>query len=194
MNRTFTIIDSDTQRTAVIQSTAETVAELKRDLEANGFIVEGKSIQEGISRTEFTSDDSVLPHDVPRNGTTTNDLVFRLTKSNKNIKSGAMTRPEAYAKIKELGLGDAIKEKFGKNFTQCSTDILIKEIEKTTGVVDNGTVEDNPLVRIEKKLDQLIYTLVKGVRPVHKEEEIHKAPNSACPYTSEELESMFEDM
>ena len=193
MNRTFTIIDSDTQRTAVIQSTAETVAELKRDLEANGFIVEGKSIQEGISRTEFTSDDSVLPHDVPRNGTTTNDLVFRLTKSNKNIKSGAMTRPEAYAKIKELGLGEAIKEKFGKNFTQCSTDILIKEIENKTGVVDNGTVEDNPLVRIEKKLDQLIYTLVKGVRPVHKEE-VPKASDSACPYTSEELESMFEDM
>lgn len=128
--RKFTIIDNDTQRTSVFESSAETVAELKRDLIAHGFSVEGKTIQEGLTRIEFRSGDAVLPHDVPRNGTITNDLVFRLTKSEKNIKSGSMSRLEAYAKIKELNLGDTIKNKYGKNFTQCTTADLVAEVEK----------------------------------------------------------------
>ena len=197
MNRTFTIIDSDTQRTAVIQSTAETVAELKRDLEANGFVVEGKSIQEGISRTEFTSDESVLPHDVPRNGTTTNDLVFRLTKSNKNIKSGVLTRQEAYAKVKELGLGETIKSKFGKNFTQCSTETLVKEIESVIGTGNTDTTADeDALARIEEKLNKLITILVKGNYKEEKCTHEEKKPCGAIasPYTPEELESMFEGL
>ena len=126
----FTVIDSETQKTKVIESTATTVAELKNDLRANGFDLDGKTIQEGLTRIEFKSDDALLPHDVPRNGGVTNDLVFRLTKAQKNIKSGAMSRPEAYAAVSKLGLGDAIKAKYGRNFTQCSTADLIAEIEK----------------------------------------------------------------
>lgn len=126
----FTVIDSETQKTRVIESTATTVAELKNDLRANGFDLSGKTIQEGLTRIEFKSDDALLPHDVPRNGGVTNDLVFRLTKAQKNIKSGAMSRTDAYAAVKKLGLGDAIKAKYGKNFTQCSTADLVAEVEK----------------------------------------------------------------
>lgn len=128
--RSFTIMDSDSQVTKVIQSSAETVAELKRDLRANGFNVDNKTIQEGVTGIEFKTDDAILPHDVPYNGTITNDLVFRLTKAQKHINSGVMSRPEAYAKIKELGLGDHIKNVYGKNFTQCSTNILIDAIKE----------------------------------------------------------------
>lgn len=128
--RSFTIMDSDSQVTKVIQSSAETVAELKRDLRAAGFNIENKTIQEGITGIEFKTNDAILPHDVPYNGTITNDLVFRLTKAQKHINSGAMSRAAAYAEIKRLGLGDECKKKFGKNFTQCSTSDLISVIEK----------------------------------------------------------------
>lgn len=121
---TFTIVDTESQKTKEIQSNATTVAELKRDLRQNGFNVDGKTIQEALTRTEFKDDSSVLPHDVPYKGGITNDLVFRLTKTNKQIMSG-IDRQEVYAEVKRLSLGDAIKAKFGKNFTQCSTADLI---------------------------------------------------------------------
>lgn len=121
---TFTIVDTESQKTKEIQSNATTVAELKRDLRQNGFNVDGKIIQEALTRTEFRDDSSMLPHDVPYKGGITNDLVFRLTKTNKQIKSG-IDRQEVYAEVKRLGLGDAIKAKFGKNFTQCSTADLV---------------------------------------------------------------------
>lgn len=192
MNRRFTIIDTDTQRTSVIESTAETVAELKRDLEANGFTVEGKTIQEGISRTEFTSDDSVLPHDVPRNGTTTNDLVFRLTKSHKNIKSG-ITRGEAYSKIKELGLEETVKQKCGRNFTQCSTPTLISIISEASKT--EQTASPDALKRIEKKLDILIGLFSTKDEPnTTKENVVIKAQNDGIPYTQDELDAMFEGL
>lgn len=130
MNRTFTVVDSTTQKTSTFQSTAETLAELKADLRAHGINYNGMTIYEGVSKTELKSDNSALPHDVPYKGGTTNNLVFRLTKSEKNIKSGAMSRPEAYAAVKKLGLQGAIAEKYGKNFTMCKTADLIAEVEK----------------------------------------------------------------
>ena len=122
--RTFTIVDTETQATKEIQSTATNVAELKNDLRSAGFNVEGKTIQEALTRTEFKDDSSLLPHDVPYRGTITNDLVFRLTKTNKNIKSGA-DRNVIFAEIKNRGLQDAVREKFGRNMTQVSTDNLV---------------------------------------------------------------------
>lgn len=130
MNRKFTVVDSATQKTIVFDSTAETLAELKADLRAHNINYNGMTIYEGVSKTELKSDNSALPHDVPYKGGTTNNLVFRLTKAEKNIKSGAMSRPEAYAAVKKLGLADTIKAKYGKNFTQCSTADLIAEVEK----------------------------------------------------------------
>lgn len=128
--KTFTIVDSESQKVKEIQSNASTVGELKRDLRLNGFKVDGKTIQEGLTRTEFKDDSSLLPHDVPtKKGGFTNDLVFRLTKTDKNVASG-MDRKEAYEEVKKLGLGDAIKAKYGKNFTQCSTNDLIDFIQK----------------------------------------------------------------
>lgn len=130
MNRKFTVVDSATQKTVVFDSTAETLAELKADLRAHNINYNGMTIYEGVSKTELKSDNSALPHDVPYKGGTTNNLVFRLTKAEKNIKSGAMSRLEAYTAVKKLGLADTIKAKYGKNFTQCSTADLVAEIEK----------------------------------------------------------------
>lgn len=128
--RTITVVETSTQTTKNFQSSATTLAELKADFRSNGINYNGMAIYEGLSKTELKRDDQLLPHDVPYKGNTTNNLVFRLTKSEKNIRSGAMDRKEAMAMVKKLGIAGAINKKYGKNFTQCKTVDLIAEVEK----------------------------------------------------------------
>ena len=127
--RKITIVQTKNQKKSVIMSAATTLAELKRDLRDNGIDYDGMTFFEGTSKVELKTDDAVLPHDVPYKGTITNELVFMLTNTNKKIRSGAMSRAEAYAKIKALDLGELCKEKYGRNFTQCSTNDLVALIE-----------------------------------------------------------------
>ena len=132
MNKRFTVVDTRTNRTKTFESTANTVGELKADLRREGIDPDGMAIQEGLTKTELGDNTAYLPHDVPYKGGTTNNLVFRLTQREKRIKSGSMSRSEAFAKVKELGLIGKIQEKYGKNFTQCTTELLISEIEEAT--------------------------------------------------------------
>lgn len=134
--RKITIVSTKTQKKSVIMSGAETLGELKRDLNEAGINYEDMTFYEGTSKTELKTDASVLPKDVPYTNRTTgetkntNELVFMLTNTNKKIKSGAMTRNEAYNAIRTKGLQKACKNKYGKNFTMCSTNDLILLIEE----------------------------------------------------------------
>lgn len=130
--RKITIVSTKSQSKKVIMSSATTLAELKSDLRQNGIDYEGMSFFEGISKVELKNDASVLPHDVPWKGTVTNELVFMLTNTNKKIRSGAMSRMEAYAEIKRMGLQDACLKKFGKNFTMCKTADLIALVQSNS--------------------------------------------------------------
>lgn len=125
-SRKITIVDSKLQKRSTIMSEAETLGELKADLTANGINYSGKTFMEGLSRSELKEDASVLPHDIQRpDGSVTNELVFMLTEPEKKIKSGAtLTRQECYAEVKKLCLQAAVQSRFGKNFTQCSTNDL----------------------------------------------------------------------
>lgn len=127
--RKITIVQTKNQKKSVIMSAATTLAELKSDLRDNGIDYDGMTFFEGTSKVELKTDDAVLPHDVPYKGTITNELVFMLTNTNKKIRSGAMSRAEAYAKIKALDLGELCKNKYGRNFTQVPTNDLIALIE-----------------------------------------------------------------
>ena len=124
----FVMNNSSSQKS--IMSEAETLGALKADMRRAGINYDNMTFYEGRTRTELKDDASVLPTNVPVAAkgtipaTTTNDLVFMLTTANKKIRSGAGDRPAAYAKIKQLGLQDACKAKYGKNFTQCSTSDL----------------------------------------------------------------------
>lgn len=124
----FVMSNSSSQKS--IMSEAETLGALKADMRRAGIHYDNMTFYEGRTRTELKDDASVLPTNVPvaakgtTPATTTNDLVFMLTTANKKIRSGAGDRPAAYAKIKQLGLQDACKAKYGKNFTQCSTSDL----------------------------------------------------------------------
>lgn len=128
--RKITVVSTKNQKKSVIMSAATTLAELKSDLRQNGIDYIGMTFYEGTSKTELKTDESVLPHDVPYKGTTTNELVFMLTNTNKKIKSGAMSRAEAYAAIKDNNLQEECVKKFGKNFTICKTADLIFLIER----------------------------------------------------------------
>lgn len=153
--RKITIVQTKNQKKSVIMSSATTLAELKSDLRANGIDYDGMTFFEGTSKVELKNDASVLPHDVPYKGTVTNELVFMLTNTNKKIRSGAMSRAEAYSKIKSMGLGELCKEKYGKNFTQCSTNDLIALIEgSTTKEAPKATKKEEKPVKEEPKKEE----------------------------------------
>lgn len=80
---------------------------------------------EGHLRAELKDDASILPTNIPYKGQVVNDLTFLLTAPEKKIKSGAMSRAEAYNAIKARGLQDECVKRFGKNFTMCKTQDLI---------------------------------------------------------------------
>lgn len=146
--RKITIVSTKNQSKKVIMSSATTLAELKSDLRQNGIDYEGMAFFEGTSKVELKNDASVLPHDVPWKGTVTNELVFMLTNTNKKIRSGAMSRMEAYAEIKKLGLQDACHKKFGKNFTMCKTADLIALVQS------NSAAKPAPAPKAEAKKEE----------------------------------------
>lgn len=124
--RKVTIINNKTQSQKVIQaSTATTLGELKREMREVGIGYEGMTFFEGHLRAELKDDASILPTNIPYKGQVVNDLTFLLTAPEKKIKSGAMSRAEAYNAIKARGLQDECVKRFGKNFTMCKTQDLI---------------------------------------------------------------------
>ena len=199
--RKITVVDSQSQSVKVIMSAAETLGELKQDLSANGYSLENKAFYEGLTRIELKTDNSILPHDVPRNGTTTNELVIRITTAQKKINSG-MTRAEVYQAIKEKNLAETVKNMYGKNFTQCSTADLLTVIaasgnNEVTAPSDESVVHPNTEL-IEKSIAKLQELLNSGSNL--SDAEVF-ALNSfidgnlknalVSPYSEEELESMF---
>lgn len=124
--RKVTIINNKTQSQKVIQaSSATTLGELKREMREAGIEYEGMTFFEGHLRVELKDDASILPTNIPYKGQVVNDLTFLLTAPEKKIKSGAMSRAEAYNAIKARGLQDECVKRFGKNFTMCKTQDLI---------------------------------------------------------------------
>ena len=145
--RKITVVQTKGQGKTVFMSGAERLNELKSDLRENKISYDDMIFYEGISRTELVDDQSVLPKDIPFKGQTTNELVIYLTLKNKKIRSGAMTRSEAYAAVKDNNLGDAVKAKFNKNFTQVST----SELETFVTEQLAGTAKAAPKVEAPKK-------------------------------------------
>lgn len=124
MERTITAILTNSNDKKVFTSNANTLGELKAEMTAQGINYAGMDFMEGLTHTTMMDDASILPSNVQYKGQTTNNLVFMLSTTNKNIRSGAYDRTELYAQIKKMNLQEVVKEKTGKNFTQVSSDIL----------------------------------------------------------------------
>lgn len=121
--RTIMVADTKTQKKYKITTNASTLGELKQCLSENGIDYSGMAFTEGITKSTLTEDNAPLPTNIPYKGSTTNNLVLLLTNTRKNIASG-MNRKEAYGLIKQHGLQDTVKAKYGRNFTQVPTDDL----------------------------------------------------------------------
>jgi len=122
--RKITIANTRDQKKSVVMSAATNLGELKRDLDAAGINYSDMEFIEALTKTQLKDDSSPLPHDVPYNHTTTNELVFLLTIPNRKIKSGG-NRDEVYKFINNapdsFELKEAIKNHFGRNYTMVTT-------------------------------------------------------------------------
>ena len=129
--RKVTVINSSNQsvKSFEIGESVKTLADLKAACTLNGVPYEGMTFNEGHAKIELSADASLLPTNIPYKGKIVNDLTFMLTKPNKKVSSG-LDRAEAYKKIKEANLQDAVKEEFGRNFTQVPTADLFEFIDK----------------------------------------------------------------
>lgn len=127
--RKITLVLSKEQSTKTILSSANTLGELKTDLNAAGINHEGMAFHEGTSHTELLTNESPLPKDVPYKGNITNELVFMLTPKGKKIESGISERMALFNEVKKLGLQDEIKKHLGRNFTVCKSSDLREFID-----------------------------------------------------------------
>ena len=149
--RKITVLVESTQSKHVLQSNATTLGELKDELRDKNISFNPDDVfKEGMSKTVLTTDESILPSNIPWRGEVTNDLIFMITAPQKKIKSGVMTRAEVYAEIKRLKLQDTISKKMGRNFTQCPTAVLLTFIDETS---ENSCKTETPApVAKEKKV------------------------------------------
>lgn len=154
--RKITIVQTKNQKRSVIESSAMTLGELKDDLRTNGIDYEGMTFYEGLTKTELKTDESILPHDIERNGVITNELVFMLTNTEKKIRSGAaaMTRAEAYNAIKKNNLQAECQKMFGKNFTMCKTADLIFLVEKKSSA--SAPKKETPKTKKEEPITMVV--------------------------------------
>lgn len=125
MEREILIANTKTQKRSKVTTSVTTLGELKADLRAAGIDYLGMTFTEGISKTQLLDDATQLPQNVMYKGQPTNNLVILLTNTKKNIASGAMSRKEVYQTIKDNNLQEAVKEEFGRNFTQVPTSDLL---------------------------------------------------------------------
>lgn len=167
--RKITVLVESTQSKHVLQSNATTLGELKDELRDKNISFNSDDVfKEGMSKTVLTTNESILPSNIPWRGEVTNDLIFMITAPQKKIKSGAMTRLEVYAEVKRLKLQDIISKKVGKNFTQCSTAVLLTFINEAS---ENSCKAETPA-------------------PVAKEKKVKSNPNKIVKPTPEVVESV----
>lgn len=150
-NRTIIIANNKTQRRYSIETNATTLGELQDQMSAQGIDFSGMTFTEGISKTQLLTRESLLPTNVMYKGQPTNNLVMLLTNPNKQIASGAINRKELYAKIKELGIQDSIKEEFGKNYTMVGNADLACMIERAEAFAHELDDEEDEVEDIEEE-------------------------------------------
>lgn len=178
--RVITIINQRTQEVSAIETDATTLGELKSAMSANGIDYAGQVFHECISNVELSDDSSLLPTNLPspETGNPTNEIVISLTTQKKHISNGIMSRNDLYAQIKKNDLSAAIKQKYGKNYTNMSTEALDKAVSELTAkqTKANPTAENKAANKATGKATATAKTTTEP-----KEE---KAETSSCNCTS----------
>lgn len=121
MERKVFVINSNTQSQVIIDSKAETLRQLKEELDKHNINYNDMAFYEGRTKVELKSNDTILPSNFSFKGEITNDLVIMLTAPHKKIKSGIITRKECYDYIKSKNLSKTFTEIYSKNYTNATT-------------------------------------------------------------------------
>lgn len=168
--RKITIANTSDQTKKVVMTNATTLGELKAALDEANINYQGLDFIEALTKTHMRSDDSVLPHDVPWNHTTTNELVFLLTVPNHKIKSG--TRNDVYDMIENCDdselLQAAIYNHFNRAYTMVTTPDLEDFVHDWNNLHNNGdesqhlTVDERVSV-LEKKVANLYEGMMETI-------------------------------
>ena len=197
-SRIITVVNTNNQTKTALNSTAETLGELKQDLATAHIDFNNMAFFEGLTKIELKSDASILPKDISYKGQITNNLVIMLTTQNKQIRSGYLNRKECYANIKLNNLQDEVIKTFGRNYTQVSTECLNRLINQSI-IIEYGSEKDiTPETSNEKELKEEIETLKRTVHYLNGQietykEEIEKLQNKAkIPYSDDEINSILE--
>lgn len=204
--RKITVLTSTNR--IVLMSSAETLGELKVDMSAQGINCVDKVFMEGLTHTEFSRDDAVLPRDIKYHDEITNELVFMVTEPNTKIKSGISTeRQYLYNKVKSFNMESVIKNLTGCNYQNLSTKELKKTVSNclTTTVSTESPTEPIPFGQVEnskeyqdviKAAEASIGALSNCIAALNKiiTNTVNDNSDKKCietPYKDAELENMF---
>lgn len=216
--REILIANTKDQKRYRIMTGAETLGELQDQITRNENVmvwdkpnkvwltntqpinISGMSFTEGISNTQLVDRTSQLPMAVNFKGQVTNNLMMLMTNTTKSIRSGAaqkFDRKALYAEVKTLGLENAIKAKYGKNFTMVSSADLAAMVEGAKGKNNKAAIKkaQQELAAGKQKEEKVVNTPA----PEEKKEEkklpdVKSAPHAATVdwfYTG--IKSMVKD-
>lgn len=218
MTRTITVYNSSTQEKKVFENVeVNTLAEVKSLLRENGISYDGMDFMEGVSQTKLLNDTSVLPHDIPYKGSTTNDLLIYMTLKDKKVRSGvdfkSMDRRTLLGYIKEHGWVEEVNKAFNANYTRVSSasliDFCVKK-EGTSGMPAPAAPAETPAEGCPgEKAINAIKTLAKALyedgyidtevydavtKALEGKKEETPAPAKEAGFSQEEIDNMIADL
>lgn len=223
MTRTITVYNSSTQEKKVFENVeVSTLAEVKSLLRENGISYDGMDFMEGVSQTKLLNDTSVLPHDIPYKGSTTNDLLIYMTLKDKKVRSGvdfkSMDRRTLLGYIKDHGWVEEVNKVFNANYTRVSSASLIDFCVKKEGTSGVAGAPAAPAAQAEtpaegcpgEKAVNAIKTLTEALYEdgyigtetydavmealEGKKEEAPAAPEKEAGFSQEEIDNMIADL
>lgn len=204
MTRTITVYNSSTQQKTVLENVeVSTLGELKTLFRENNIDYDGMDFMEGVSQTKLINDSSVLPHDIPYKGNTTNDLLIYMSLKDKKVRSGLCTcgvelnsldRKALLNFIKDKGWVKEINEHFGQNYTRISSEELRNWVSFYKVNQPEPENEADLCATIKDSISRLVEALVNNgmiddaeaayiMRPLN-------APKKESGFSMEEIEEM----
>lgn len=202
--RKITVIETRNSKKTIIETSATTLGELKRDFSEHGIDYTDMTFFEGLTKTELINNDSILPTNVMYKGTPTNNLTIMLTNSNKKIKSGALSettpRSVVYSHIQSMGLQTQCVTRYGRNYTQVPTASLIALINDANKNTEKKCECNNDTERLVNAFTALIDTLEFNDHISYLEANelreilgaLKNTPKNKEIYSQEELDDMFD--
>lgn len=184
MRKVIVLVQS-TGKKSVVEGEIKTLADLKHFMNVQGVDYPQEcEFKEAKTKTIFVDNDAVLPTGVEWKGEVSDDLIMYVTAPKKKIKSGVMNRKEVFEYIKKNNLQDDVKERFGKNFTQVSTDNLLKLIDSVSkkeiktsnknNKKEEKKVVENKSVETTSNTDVILDNLKDTIESLYEEDELNK--------------------